>query len=430
MNPFDVLEITPDASPEDIKAAYHRLAKQWHPNRYTGDAKVEAEEKFRELAEAFSTLKDPGKRLALVQQMPKVPAPPPPPEVKAKSADASQERTPEDWADMARKAFDEGRADQAQALSTESAGRRFLSLLDERQRSVACFRFEDEERFDWGYVPRSRKGVGFKDLSPGGREAALAMLRAALSEQGYAKATGIIQLEGVLRELEGRDPTDTFRSPLEYYVSIFGTPGDSLWGWRLEGHHLSLNFSSQSRQVVSGTPAFWGANPAVVPGGPEKGKQVLHQETELGFRLINSLDAGQRVKALFSEDAPPEIITGNDRAARSLEPRGIGFDELTRDQQDLLMRLLRTYIDNYDSTLSDSLMQKVQKAGLAHLHFGWAGSLKPGKGHYYRIQGPSLLIEYDNTQDKANHVHAVVRDLTNDFGLDVLREHYARDHHK
>ena len=116
MNPFDVLEIRPDASPEDIKAAYHRLAKQWHPDRYTGDAKVEAEEKFRELAEAFSTLKDPGKRLALVQQMPKVPAPPPPPEVKAKSADASQERTPEDWADMARKAFDEGRADQAQAL--------------------------------------------------------------------------------------------------------------------------------------------------------------------------------------------------------------------------------------------------------------------------------------------------------------------------
>lgn len=258
----------------------------------------------------------------------------------------------------------------------------------------------------------------------------MAFLRASLNDQGITKATGIIALENILREVEGRGTSDTYRDPLNYYFTIFGDPADNVWGWRIEGHHLALNFSSVNGILESSTPTFMGANPAVVPIGAEKGRRTLKDEMDLGFALVNSLSPTQRQQAVFSDKALPEIVSGNNRKAELLEPKGINFKQLNDSQKKTLLDLLNVYVRNYEFGFSQKLKAKIEKAGLDNLSFAWAGSLEPGQGHYYRIQGPMLLIEYDNTQTNANHVHTTVRDLTNDFAEDILKQHYENEHKK
>lgn len=305
----------------------------------------------------------------------------------------------------------------------------FLNSLDANQKSKAQYAFDDQERFNFHFVPRSRNGISLRLLNSPQRDAAFALLKASLSEQGFKKATSIIELENILREVEGRSQSDTYRDPLNYYFTIFGTPSSSKpWGWRLEGHHITLNFSSVNATLESSTPSFFGSNPAIVPSGTEKGKQILKEETDLGFSLVNSLSGDQLGKARFSETAPHEIITGNDRRATELSPKGIRYTEMDESQKKQFLRLLDVYVKNYAFGFSSKLMDKIKNAGIENLYFAWAGSLKPGAGHYYRIQGPMLLIEYDNTQNNANHVHTIVRDLTNDFAEDILREHYEKEH--
>jgi hypothetical protein len=308
---------------------------------------------------------------------------------------------------------------------------KFLSTLNDSLKAKAQYAYDDEERFNWHFVPRERNGVSFHDMNPQQKAAALALLKVSLSEQGYQKASGILALEAILREVEGRGADDTYRDPLNYYFTIFGTPAtDLVWGWRIEGHHLALNFSSVNGLIESSTPSFMGANPGTVPKGTERGKQVLKQETNLGFLLINSLSSKQLKVAQFSTTALPEIVTGNDRQAKNPEPRGIAYTDLSDDQKKIFMQLLDVYIKNYELGFSSRLMEKIKKAGIENLSFAWAGDTQPGFGHYYCIQGPMLLIEYDNTQNRANHVHTVVRDLTNDFAEDILREHYEKEHNK
>lgn len=305
----------------------------------------------------------------------------------------------------------------------------FLSLLDENQAAKARYEFGDEERYNWHFVPKERNGISFNDLNEKQREAALALLKASLSEQGYRKASDIMALENILREVENRPADDKYRDPLNYYVTIFGDPDEkNIWGWRLEGHHISINFSGADGSIVSSTPTFWGSNPAVVRSGRYTGRQILKQETDLGFTLVNSFNVGQMKVAVFAEKAPAEIITGNQRKAELQEPKGLPFGEMNESQKKLFMQLLNVYVKNYQLGFSKRLMEKIEKAGMENLTFAWAGSLQPGAGHYYRIQGPMLLIEYDNTQNNANHVHTVVRDLTNDFAEDILKEHYQKDH--
>lgn len=317
----------------------------------------------------------------------------------------------------------------AQAPDHVASANKFLSSLDDKLKSKAQYPYEDDERFNWWYVPRSRNGLPFRDMSSQQRDAAMALLKVSLSEQGYQKASGILALESVLRDVEGRDVNDTYRNAQNYYFTIFGTPAiDKPWGWRIEGHHLSLNFSSVKGLVESGTPSFMGANPAVVPRGPERGKAILRQETDLGFLLVNSLSIDQLKIARLSDKAFPEILSGNDRKAEQPDPRGLPYTSLKEDQKKIFMQLLHVYVKNYQLGFSSKLMAKIQNAGLENLSFAWAGALQPGSGHYYRIQGPMLLIEYDNTQNNANHVHSVVRDLTNDFAEDILREHYRKEH--
>ena len=318
---------------------------------------------------------------------------------------------------------------QAQKTLLSSKANDFLNLLDESQSPKARYAFEDDERLNWHFVPRQRNGISFNDLNERQRQAALNLLKACLSDQGFQKANNIMALENILREVESRGPDDVYRDPLNYSLTIFGNPDEqNFWGWRLEGHHLSINFSSYNGKIVSSTPTFWGSNPAIVRSGRFVGRQVLKQETDLGFTLVNSLDMSQLRTTVFSPKAPADIITGNSREAQLQEPTGLGFNEMTAQQKKLFLQLLNVYVKNYQFDFSKRLMDKIEKAGIENLSFAWAGSLQPGAGHYYRIQGPMLLIEYDNTQNNANHVHTVVRDLTNDFAEDILKEHYEKEH--
>jgi uncharacterized protein DUF3500 len=319
----------------------------------------------------------------------------------------------------------------AQKTDLASRANAFLATLPAPMKAKAQYKLNDDERFNWHFVPKSRNGVSFRDFNDTQRSAALSLLQASLSEQGYTKATDIIALENVLREVENRQPDDKYRDPLNYYLTIFGTPGEkNAWGWRFEGHHIALNFSSVNNSIESSTPSFFGSNPGTVLSGNEKGKQILKAETELGFRLIGSLNSGQLKQALFSESPLNEIISYNNRKAEKLSPTGISYDALNTEQKSVFMKLLDVYVKNYEFGFSQKLMEKIKKAGIENLSFAWAGSLHPGSGYYYRIQGPMLLIELDNTQNNANHIHSVVRDLTNDFGEDILREHYEREHKK
>ena len=317
----------------------------------------------------------------------------------------------------------------AQNTNIASKADEFLTLLHDSLNAKVRYNFEDEERYNWHFVPRERNGLSFNDMNDKQRAAALALLKASLSEQGYQKASNIMALENILREVENRPADDKYRDPLNYYITIFGNPDEkNVWGWRLEGHHISINFSSLDGQIVSSTPTFWGSNPAVVRSGRYTGRQVLKQESDLGFTLVNSFDMKQMKNAVISNKAPADIITGNQRTAQLEETRGLPFPDMTDQQKKLFMQLLNVYVKNYQLGFSRRLMEKIEKAGIDSLSFAWAGSLQPGAGHYYRIQGPMLLIEFDNTQNNANHIHTVVRDLTNDFAEDILKEHYEKEH--
>lgn len=313
-----------------------------------------------------------------------------------------------------------------------AAASKFLESLSVAQKAKAQFRFDHEERYNWHFTAKSRKGIPIEDLNNVQHKNAMALLHTALSDTGFAKTNSIIELEGILRSVENRPENDSYRDPGKYYFSFFGNPlRDSIWGWRLEGHHVSFNFSSRNNQLISGTPGFLGANPAIVLSGPDKGKQVLKDETELGFALMNTLNPKQIERALIDQEAPADIITSASRRAIINQPQGILYSELDSSQQKLFMQLLSLYIHRYTRLFAAKMMQEIETAGLNNLRFAWAGSQQPGLGnpHYYRIQGPTIIIEYDNIQNNANHVHTVLRDLKNDFGGDELLEHYNRSKH-
>jgi hypothetical protein len=298
---------------------------------------------------------------------------------------------------------------------------RFLTSLSPPQRAKALIPFDDSERFDWGFTPRSRRGIPLKELSPEQRRRAEELLRAGLSASGYRKAGDVIALESVLREAQG-----AFRDPELYYFSIFGTPApDSRWGWRVEGHHLSLNYTVAGGFGVAHTPSFFGANPAQVRHGPLSGKRALAGEEDLARNLLRSLEAGQKARAVFRGVAPSDIVTGTAARIDPLAPAGIAARDLTDPQRDGLRRLLEEYLTRMPEDLAADRREKIEAAGFERIFFAWAGGGEPGQPHYYRLQSPTFLIEYDDTQDDANHIHTVWRDFAGDFGRDLLREHYA-----
>lgn len=309
----------------------------------------------------------------------------------------------------------------------------FLNSLSDDLKSKTHYNLEDPERFNIHFVPIARKGASFHDFNDEQKKLALDLLKASLSNEGFRKSTEIIELEKVLIVVENNQykmpDGSPMRDPLSYYLWIFGDPSkDNFWGWRFEGHHLSLSFTSNNNQIVSSTPSFLGSNPAIVNVDGFDHREVLKSETDLGFKLVNSLNKEQLALTLFSDTAPKEIITRNNRKVENIDPRGIGYAQLNDKQKEMFLDLLNVYINNYEDGYSETFRKRIQQAGVENLSFAWAGSLKPGAGHYYRIQGPMLLIEYDNIQNNANHVHSVVRDLSNDFGEDLLKAHYQDSH--
>ena len=304
-----------------------------------------------------------------------------------------------------------------------------LSALDAGQRRAAVFPFVNDERMNWHYVPRSRSGVAFKEMSAAGRAAAHELIKASLSEIGYAKAVNVMKLEDVLRQLE------TFggllRDPEKYYVSLFGTPDAAgRWGWRLEGHHLSLNFTLVPGRPVSVTPAFFGANPAEVPSGPQRGLRTLAEEQDLAFALARGIDPRLRGRFVIAAESPGDIVTGPGRADSLKTPAGLALGEVGSEQRALALRLVETYARNMRGDVADEELRRMREAGVESVRFAWAGAIDPRQPHYYRLHGPTLLIEYDNSQNRANHIHSVWHDPRIDFGADVLRAHYERHDHR
>lgn len=309
-----------------------------------------------------------------------------------------------------------------------TAAQRFVEALTPDEKGRAIFELDARERLDWHYVPRQRGGVSLKELTAAQRHLATGMLGAVLSQRGMLQATTIMSLEAVLAELEqGRGPV---RDAELFYVSIFGKPDrDGTWGWRFEGHHLSLNFLIAKGALVAVTPSFWGANPAEVRSGPRKGLRTMADEEDLGRALLESLREDQRRQAIVSTDAPSDIILSPKRQAELLTPAGLGVAEMGPDQVALLRRLVHEYVRRYRAEVAEDELGRIEKAGFDHVHFAWAGSTQPGEAYYYRVQGPTFVLELDNVQNQANHVHSIWRNVGRDFGADVLAEHYRSEPH-
>lgn len=306
---------------------------------------------------------------------------------------------------------------------------RFVDSLDPGMQAKYLFR--DAERFNFHFFPIARRGVPLKALKEGQRQLAYALLAAALSHTGNEKALTIMSLGDYLKA--------TDKSPLlhrdsdQYYFTIFGDPSpDGTWGYRVEGFHLSLNVTVVKGRWISVTPTFFGVIPAIVPDGPRKGMEVLKDETQLGRALAKSFTEEQRKVGFgkipdFLKETVGGLVTGNFRKIERGQPRGVPASAMTPEQREILMKLVRVHIGRIRKELADQDLARIDRAGPEKIHFIWAGGLEIGEPHHYLIQGPTFLIEYDNTQDGANHVHCVYRDFDNDFG-DALLDHYDKQH--
>ncbi len=322
--------------------------------------------------------------------------------------------------------------DEKLVKQMEAAVNVFLKSLSADQQKQALLSYQDSARFDWNFTPRARKGLTFKQMNADQRKAAMALVRVVLSQEGYSKAEQIIDLENVLRVVETRPANDTYRDPENYAFLIFGKPGSDPWGWRVEGHHLSLHFSSIKNHITY-TPSFMGSNPGkVLADVPQKGTVIFKDEQEIAFKLLHSLTEAQQKKADLGSKAPNEIFTSNSRKVVLEKIEGIAMEELNAAQKATFKDLIMVYLQRYHVTLKNQQWSELEKAGLNKIQFAWMGDHEPvigaGHGHYYRIHGPTFLIEFDNTQNGGNHIHSVVRDLTNDFGEDLLRAHYEKGH--
>lgn len=320
----------------------------------------------------------------------------------------------------------------------------FLSGLSDEQTTRVRLPLDSEWRTKWHYFPSwlyERQGLSLGELSDAQRAGIHRIIGAALSDPGYLKASGIILLDDLERQFaleliarEGEQPgfgrreAERFGSEF-YFFTVFGTPSaDRAWGWRLEGHHLSLSFTSAGGLTVA-TPQFMGTNPARVETGPYAGWRLLGAEEELGRAFIASLDEGQRDAARLSAEAPGDIITGPESETRLVAFEGIRASALNADQRSGLRRLIEQYVGSLRAELAADELKAMKEAGFERVHFAWAGSTEPGRLLYYRVHGPTLVIEFDNTLDNPNHIHSVLhgRDA---MGVDLLREHYANSSHE
>ena len=298
------------------------------------------------------------------------------------------------------------------------------------QQAKAHFDFKNDERLNWHFIPRERKGLPIKEMNPDQRKLAMALLGSGLSAKGLEKATTIMSLEQVLFEME-KPGGKMVRDSELYYFSIFGTPdAKGTWGWRVEGHHISINLTLAGGKMIAATPAFLGSNPGEVKNGPRKGVRVLGNDEEMGRAIVKSMTDEQKAVAIYTKDAPKEMILVPKVKVQPLEPAGLAWGKLDAKQQDAVWVLIQEYANRLRGELAAQDLDKAEKAGKDKLSFAWAGGVERGEPHYYRIQGPSFIIEYDNVQNGANHVHSVWHDPASNFGEDLLRLHHEAEHKK
>ncbi|HMF96587.1 MAG TPA: DUF3500 domain-containing protein [Vicinamibacterales bacterium] len=332
-------------------------------------------------------------------------------------------------------------AAERSASTMASAATAFLGALTPEQKQQASFAFGDE-RLHWHFIPTEmfpRKGLLVRDMTPAQRKLAHELLKAGLSQRGYMTATQIMDLENVLNAIEAAQRASGTsaeaaraleRNPEKYFFSIFGTPSTKdTWGWRVEGHHVSLHFTVVNGTLVAGSPTFFGSNPAEVRDGAKKGLRILGAEEDAARALLTALDASQRTKAIIDAKAPGDMVTMANVDIKPLSPIGLTADAMTAAQRDLLTKLIDVYVGYMAPDIAADRTAKLKKAGLEKIAFAWAGETERGKKHYYRIQGPTFLVEYDNTQNDGNHIHSVWRDFDGDFGRDLLREHLRSTPH-
>jgi hypothetical protein len=325
-------------------------------------------------------------------------------------------------------------ASQRAASNMVTAANKFLEGLTPEQRQQAALPLDSDDLTRWHYVPTNqfpRKGLPIKDMTEPQRKLAHDLLRTGLSQKGYTEATAIMELETVLRAIEsagGRGGLN--RDPELYFFTVFGTPSAKApWGWRVNGHHLSIYFMVANGSNIASSPAFFGTNPAEVREGPKQGLRIQAAEQDAGRALVNALDESQRKIALIDADAPTDIVTTTSPKVEPLSPVGITAAAMTAEQRGLLMKLIDVYASQMTPDLSAQRLADIKKAGQEKIGFAWAGPIEPGQKHYYRVQGPTFLIEFDNTQNNGNHIHSVWRDFAGDYGRDLLREHLATVRH-
>lgn len=315
-------------------------------------------------------------------------------------------------------------AEKPAHIDLAEAADAFLESLEEAKEKQVSFSFKDAERLNWHYTPMERKGLPLKAMNESQKNAAVALVNTVLSEKGAMKAAQVITAEALLGVMEKRPD---FRDPEKYFVAIFGVPRDPEgWGMRFEGHHVSINVTILG-EAISVTPSFLGSNPAEIREGEHKGLRPLAAEEDLGRALAAALLEGGKKEVLFSEKAVEEILTREEPTVKPLETVGLAAKEMSKSQRDALLELIGEYTSRHREYVAAADMKKIREAGIDAIHFGWAGSLKRGEAFYYRVQGPTFVMECANTQNDANHIHAVWRDFDGDFGRDLLREHYE-DH--
>jgi hypothetical protein len=308
----------------------------------------------------------------------------------------------------------------------------WLDTLDQAQRAKATFPFATSERFVWAYTPGPREGLAIQDMTPDQRAASSAIVASAMSARTASEIAAIIELETVLGQIEQAGGRSGWlrRDPELYWFAVFGDPGSSSpWSWRVGGHHVAIHVTVSDDRVVGMTPSFLGANPAVIPNGPRAGARTLPGEAELARDLLAELTPTERDVAVVDDFPPADILTGIGRIVdlRSV-PIGIRQADLGAPRQAALERLIRHYIQRARPEVAEPTWERISAAGLGDVTFAWVGSDAPGQGHYYAVRGPTFVIEYDNTQNGANHIHAVWRDLDNDWGEDLLAAHLAGAH--
>jgi hypothetical protein len=295
---------------------------------------------------------------------------------------------------------------------------RFLDSLDEAQKKKVSFAFEDAERLNWHFIPRERKGLSIKEMTPAQQSLAFGLVSSGLGASGFQKVTTIMSLEQILLDQEkGSGPV---RDPELYFVSIFGDPsGTGRWGWRFEGHHLSMNVTVEEGKIVSATPIFFGANPAEVRQGPRQGLRTLGDLEDSALRVIQALTPEQSKKAVVDAKAPNDVRSANTPQAPTDAAVGVTYGELDENQKKMLQTLVLSFARQLPAEVATAWQDEIVAAGVDQVHFAWMGAADRTQPHAFRIQGPTFLIEFNNTQNTANHIHTFWRSMLGDFGNPV-----------